>query len=151
MLCEHFWKGLKMGFDKFGIKNFVSETKAEEFVSLLEKGLVSTTQCLQCGHILFPPKMDCPRCGSSSVKWVELEGSGTLEAFTRVFYGPAGFENRVPYSLGVVRFHDDVRVFGQIAADIPVDEIHVGMTLKVRSIRLDSDKLSYVFEKTFQQ
>ena len=66
-------------------------------------------------------------------------------------YGPAGFEDRVPYTLGVIKFSNDITVFGQIAADVPVDEIRVGMMLKAASIPLEFDRFSYVFQKASEQ
>lgn len=136
-----------MGFNQFGMKNFVSETKAEEFVNYLEQGRMMTTQCKKCKQITFPPKIDCITCGCSEMEWVEIEGPGKLKTFTTVMYGPAGFENAVPYTLAVVEFPLGIKIFGQIDKSVSLNEIKVGMELKVVPIRMLYDRLSYQFEK----
>lgn len=136
-----------MGFDQFGMKNFVSETKVEEFVSYLKQGRMMTTQCKKCERISFPPKMDCITCGQSEMKWIEIEGPGKLNTFTTVMYGPAGFENEVPYTLAVVEFPVGIKIFGQIDKKIPIHEIKVGMELKVIPIKMTPDRFSFQFEK----
>ncbi len=136
-----------MGFEKFGVKSFVSETKAQDFVNHLEQGKVMTTRCKSCKKITFPPKMDCASCGSSGIEWIEIKDAGKLATFTMVMYGPAGFEDKVPYTLAVVQFPIGIKVFGQIDNKIPTAEIKVGMTLKVVPIKLSDHKFSYQFEK----
>jgi uncharacterized protein len=136
-----------MGFDQFGVKSFVSETKAEEFVTFLKQGKIMTTRCKKCQQITFPPKMDCVMCGSGVVEWVEIEEPGRLSTFTTVMYGPAGFEDEVPYTLGVVEFPSKIKIFGQIDKKIPLEEIKVGMRLKVVPVRLPNNRFSYQLEK----
>ncbi len=135
------------GFDQFGVKNFVLETKAQEFVKHLEQGKMMATQCKQCRKITFPPKMDCVVCETSDMEWIEIKERGKLITFTEVKYGPAGFEKEVPYILALVDFPMGIKIFGQIDKRIPVNEIKVGMQLKVIPIRLPSDRYSYQFEK----
>jgi len=135
------------GFYQFGLKNFVLEAKAQEFVKHLEQGKMMTTQCKMCGKITFPPKMDCIACETSEMAWIEIKERGKLITFTEVKYGPAGFEKEVPYILALVDFHMGIKIFGQIDKGIPVNEIKVGMQLKVVPIRLPNDRFSYQFEK----
>jgi len=136
-----------MGFDQFGVKSFVSETKAEEFVTYLKQGKMMTTRCKKCQQMTFPPKMDCVLCGCSVVEWVEIKGPGRLNTFTKVMYGPAGFENEVPYTLAVVEFPSKIKIFGQIDKKIPLEEIKVGMRLKVVPVTLPNNRFSYQLEK----
>jgi uncharacterized OB-fold protein len=136
-----------MGFDQFGVKNFVSETKAEEFVSYLKEGRLVTTQCKKCEQITFPPKMDCIMCGCSEMKWIEIKGPGKLSTFTTVMYAPAGFENEVPYTLAVVELSVGIKIFGQMDKKIPLNGIKVGMELRVVPIKLPNERFSYQFEK----
>jgi len=136
-----------MGFDQFGMKSFVSETKAAEFVTYLEEGKVMTTRCKKCQEITFPPKMDCRRCGPSEMEWFEIKEIGELGTFTTVMYGPAGFEKETPYTLAVVRFPVGIRVFGQMDRKIPIDEIKVGMAVKVVALKVSQNRFSYQFER----
>ena len=134
-----------MGFDNFGIVSFTTEAKAVDFVTYLEQGKMMTTKCRECGARYFPPKMDCPRCLSRDVEWVEIRGTGNLVTYTVVNYGPSGFENDVPYTLAVADF-DGLRIFGRLSRDINEADIKVGMELKVVPVKLPQDRLSYQFE-----
>jgi uncharacterized OB-fold protein len=136
-----------VGFDQFGVKGFVSETKAQEFVKYLEQGKIMTTQCKKCRKITFPPKMDCVICEMSDMEWIEIEEEGKLVTFTEVMYGPAGFEKETPYILALVDFPIGIKVFGQIDKRVPMNEIKVGMVLKVVPIKLSNDRFSYQFER----
>jgi uncharacterized OB-fold protein len=136
-----------MRFGQFGLKSFVSETKAGEFVAYLEQGKMMTTRCKKCQQITFPPKMDCGRCGQSEMDWVEIEKTGELETFTTVMYGPAGFEKETPYTLAVVKFPPGIKIFGQMDKKIPIHEIRVGMHVKVVPIQVSQDRFSYQFER----
>jgi len=136
-----------MGFEKFGPVSFTSETKAVDFVGFLEQGKVMTTKCQKCGKIHFPPKMDCSACGTSEVNWIEINEVGELVAYSTVMYGPAGFENDVPYSIAVIKFRNGLQVFGRISKSISIDNIKVGMKLKLVPIKLPLDKVSYEFKQ----
>jgi len=136
-----------MGFEKLGRVNFTSESKAVDFIKFLEQGKMMTTQCIGCGRINFPPKMDCDKCGASGSKWIELNEVGELLAFSTIFYGPKGFENDVPYTIAVVTFPKGVQVFGTISKGMPVDHIKIGMKLKVVAIKLPLGKVSYEFTR----
>ena len=134
-----------MGFEKFGVVSFTSETKAVDFLKFLEQGKMMTTRCRKCGKIYFPPKMDCSVCGASEMDWIEIDEVGKLVAYSTVMYGPTGFENDVPYTIAVIRLPNGMQVFGRISNKIPVDNIKVGMKLKPVPIKLPLDKVSYEF------
>lgn len=136
-----------MGFDQFGMKNFVSETKTQEFVKYLEQGKMMTTQCKKCRKITFPPKMDCVICQMSDMEWIEVKEDGKLITFTEVMYGPAGFEKDTPYTLALVEFPMGIKIFGQMDKKIPPNTIRIGMELKVIPITLPNGRYSYRFEK----
>ena len=135
-----------MGFENFGTVSFTTEAKAADFITYLEQGKVMTTRCKKCGASYFPPKMDCPKCLSSDVGWFEIKGSGKLNTYTVVNYGPTGFEDDTPYTLAIVDF-GDVRAFGRLNRDIKENDIKVGMGLKVVPVKLPGDRISYEFLK----
>ena len=98
----------------------------------------------------FPPKMDCTRCRSSEVEWIEIKEIGKLNAFTTVHYGPAGFEGKVPYTLAVVEFPNGIKIFGEIDKRIPDNDIKMGMNLKAVPVKISENRISYQFEKCNQ-
>ncbi len=135
-----------MGFENFGSVSFTAEAKPVDFLTYLEQGKVMTTRCKKCGTAYFPPKSDCPRCLSSDVEWFEIKGPGKLLTYTVVAYGPAGFENDAPYSLGIADFQG-VRLFGRISKEIKAEEIKTGMAVKVVPAKLPNNRISYEFQK----
>jgi len=133
-----------MGFEKFGQVSFTSQTRASAFIDYLEKGEIRGTKCRLCGRVFFPPRADCSWCMSKDVEWIEIKGKGKLISFTKVNYAPTGFEGDVPYILALVDF-DGIKVFGRLSKDIPEDSVKVGMALKVASLALPEDKVTYEF------
>lgn len=135
-----------MGFENFGTVSFTTEAKTEEFINYLEQGKVMTTRCKKCGTAYFPPKMDCPSCLDSDVEWFEITGTGKLVTYTVVHYGPSGFEDEAPYTLGIADF-DGLRIFGRINKDIEEVSIVPGMAVKVVPVKSGEGKIAYEFQK----
>jgi uncharacterized OB-fold protein len=133
-----------MGFEKFGRVSFTAQTKAGAFVEYLEKGELRGTRCRSCGRVYFPPRADCSFCLSSDMEWFKVEGQGSLVSFTRVNYGPTGFESDVPYILALVDFNG-TRVFGRLGKDVPEEQIAVGMIVKAVTSTLPGGQISYEF------
>jgi uncharacterized OB-fold protein len=80
------------------------------------------------------------------MEWFEVTGSGTLVSFSKLEYGPAGFQEDVPYSIALLDY-GTFKIFGRIGQDVPAAEISVGMPMKTIVNRLPSGQLNYVFVK----
>lgn len=133
-----------MGFEKFGVVSFTAQTRASDFVDYLEKGEVRGTKCRSCGRVFFPPRADCSWCMKSDVEWIEIKGQGTIVSYTKVNYGPTGFEKEVPYILALADFNG-TKVFGRLSKEIAEDTVKVGMAVKVAPLALPEGRLSYEF------
>ena len=136
-----------MGFENFGTVSFTAESKTEEFISYLEQGKVMTTKCRKCGTSYFPPKMDCPSCLDSDVEWFEIKNDGKLITYTIVHYGPSGFEDEAPYTLGIGEFDGGLKVFGRLNKNIEESDIKPRMGIKIVPVKLPGDKIAYEFIK----
>jgi len=135
-----------MGFERFGIVSYTQESKAEDFITFLEQGKVVATRCRRCGTRYFPPQVDCPKCLVSDMEWFEVRGNGKLLTYCQVNYGPQGFEDKVPYVLGIGEFEEGIKIFALLNRDIKEHEIKLGMMLKVTPIKLPGDRLSFEFQ-----
>lgn len=133
-------------FKKFGTVSFASISKVNEFINYLEQGKIMYTKCKDCGLIFFPPRADCYQCLKSDMEWVEVSGSGKLISYSKLEYGPVGFEDDLPYSIALLDY-GDFKVFGRIASDMPDDEIKVGMEMRTEANKLPNGQLNYVFCK----
>jgi uncharacterized OB-fold protein len=135
-----------VGFENFGTVSFTAEAKTAEFIRYLEAGKVMASRCKKCGATYFPPKADCPSCLSSEVEWFEVKGEGKLMSYTKVNYGPTGFEADAPYILALGEF-DGVQILARLSRDIGENDIKVGMSLTVSPLKLPNDRLAYEFKK----
>jgi len=135
-----------MGFEKFGVVNYTEESKASEFVNFLEAGKVVGTKCKACGEIYFPPKMDCPQCLISDCEWFEVTGKGKVVTYSKLNYGPLGFEDKAPYILAVAQFDNDIQIIAGISKEVQEENIRIGMTVEVAPVVLEEGRISYEFK-----
>jgi len=136
-----------MGFERFGVVCHTKDAKVSEFIDWLERGKVMATRCRRCQTVYFPPKVDCPRCLVEDMEWVEISGQeGELLSYTVVHYGPAGFEDKAPYTMGLAQFPPGVKVLALLPRDLPEDQLRVGMKVKVVPVKLPPDRISYGLE-----
>ncbi|MFH1013739.1 MAG: Zn-ribbon domain-containing OB-fold protein [Thermoplasmatota archaeon] len=138
-----------MVFKYFGKINFTPFTKVDAFADYLQQGKLMGTQCKKCGERYFPPRADCLKCMDDSFEWREYSGRGTLQSFTKIEAAPKGFEDMVPYTLGVVDLEEGGRLLAWIQG-IPENELNVGMKVKVIPRifeEIQEIKLYYTIEK----
>jgi len=77
--------------------------------------------------------------------WFDVVGTGKLVSYSTLSYAPTGFEEDLPYTAALVRFKDDIQVFGRLSETIKPEEIAVGMDLVVSPVKLPGDRISYEF------
>ena len=133
-------------FKKFGTVSFTKISKVNDFIGYLEQGKVMATKSKACGATFFPPHADCSQCLASDMAWTEVSGTGDLISFSKLQYGPVGFEDDLPYTIAVAQFQG-VKVFGRMSKDLTDDQISVGMKVTVSPFNLGSDKILYQFNK----
>lgn len=133
-------------FKKFGTVSFTSFSKVNDFVEYLEKGKVAGTRCKACGKVFFPPRADCHQCLSADMEWFEVTGTGKLVTYSKLQYGPVGFEGDLPYTIALLDY-GDYKVFGRIAGDITDEDLKVGTDMKAVVNKLPSGQMNYVFQK----
>src|SRR6056297_1746072 len=112
-------------FKKFGTVSFTSVSKINDFIDYLEQGKVMGTKCRDCGMKFFPPRADCFKCLTSNMDWFEVSEAGKLISFSKLQYGPVGFENDLPYTIAVLDF-GEYKVFGRVSDKVPEDDLQVG-------------------------
>ena len=88
----------------------ISTRKLSKFWDGVDKGKVYASKCSKCGRLSFPPTCDCPLCLQSEIEWVELEGKGVVETFTKIMVRPASFSNCEPYVVVVAIMNEGVKI-----------------------------------------
>ena len=118
-------------FSWFGKVNFVPYTKISEFAKHLKDGRLMASRCSKCGETSFPPRADCAACMGAEFDYEEVSGKATLHTFTRIDAAPTGFEDEIPYVVGVADLEEGGRALAWIGETIPEDEIRIGMQLQI--------------------
>ena len=136
-----------MGFDRFGTVSFTTTSRVDHFVDLLDSGRVAGTRCKGCGESFFPPRADCCKCLSGEMAWFEITGTGKLISYSTLSYAPTGFEQDLPYTIALVEFGDNLRLFGRLSKEIRAEEITIGMDLRVAPVELPNGHVSYEFRR----
>jgi uncharacterized OB-fold protein len=81
------------------------------------QGELRIPSCAGCGKSLWPPRAACSRCGALEKHWKPVPAQGTLFTWTVVGHPTvAGFEDLVPYAVGVVEIDGEpgVRMTGRL-------------------------------------
>ena len=118
-------------FKWFGKVNFSPYTKVTDFAKHLKDGRLMGSRCKDCGTFSFPPRADCDACMSGNFEFIELTGKSTLQTFTKIVAAPTGFEDVVPYTVGVVDLEEGGRALAWFGDTVQEDNIKIGMELQV--------------------
>lgn len=122
----------------------------EPFWNTLAKGFLSTTRCLRCGHMTFPPKPVCPDCWGSNLEWVRLSGRGTLYSYTEVSAAPATFAAEAPYVLCLVDLDEGLRCLSRVLATW--DELRPDLRVRMEVRRTQPQPLfDFVIDRSDDQ
>ena len=86
-----------------------------EFRDGLARGELLLQHCRSCDGLNMYPRYACPHCQSQELDWRSADGAGHLMSFTILRAGaPRGFEDELPYALGIVRLKEGVQLLGRL-------------------------------------
>lgn len=89
-----------------------------EFRDGLARGDLLIQRCNECSRLNMYPRYACPHCQSQALGWQRASGRGVLHSFTVLRLGaPEGFENDLPYAVGVVKLDEGVQLLARLAPD----------------------------------
>ncbi len=88
------------------------------YYEALDRGDLVVQECQACRKPIMYPKYVCPHCYSTDLGWTSVSGKGTLHSFTIQRVGaPSGFEDDLPYALGVVKLDEGVQLLARLRPD----------------------------------
>ena len=119
-------------------------SRTSNFWKGLEEGKVYATKCQKCGKLHFPPVADCGDCGSSNLKWTELDGTGEIETFTQVVVKPSSFSEEPDYIVAIARLKDGVRALAWLVG-VEREDVQAGMKVKLVAKVTSDGRVSYEF------
>jgi uncharacterized OB-fold protein len=77
-------------------------------------------RCTQCKTFQWGPEWICHHCLSYDVEWVEIEGSGRIHSWQRVWHPiPASLKDKVPYLIVLVELPHagNIKMIGNLLGD----------------------------------
>lgn len=93
------------------------------------------TVCANCGAKYFPPRQVCTNCKSTDLKPQEFSGRGELYSFTILHQAPLGYEDNLPYAIGMVKLDEGPMVEAQLT-DVNLDELKIGQRVEMVTRKL---------------
>jgi len=87
-------------------------------------------KCKNCGLVVFPPRLVCPRCKGRDFEKVKLAETGKVYTFTIIRVPPQQFVDQAPYAVGIVELDDGVKLTGQIV-DFHFDDLKIGKRVRI--------------------
>jgi uncharacterized OB-fold protein len=91
---------------------------ADAFNEALAEGRLIIQSCNDCGKPNMWPRYRCPFCQSANLGWQQAEGTGTLLSYSVVrAVPPLGFEDQLPYGLGVIRLAEGVQLLARLEGE----------------------------------
>ena len=119
-------------------------SKASKFWEGLKEGKIYATKCEKCGRLRFPPVADCGDCGSSNVKWIELDGEGEIETFTQVVVKPASFSKEPSYIVAIARLKEGVKALAWLTG-VERKDVKAGMKVRLVAKVTSDGRVTYEF------
>lgn len=103
-------------------------------------GLVGEV-CPHCEAKIFPPRDVCPNCGGEAKTPYAFSGRGEVYSYTTIYEAPTGYEDKVPYTVALVKLAEGPLVTAQLTdlGDTPV-EIGMPVEMVTRRLRQDEDE-----------
>ncbi len=119
-------------------------SRTSKFWKGLKEGKIYATKCQKCEKLHFPPVADCGDCGSSNLKWTELDGKGTIETFTQVVVKPASFSKEADYIVAIAQLKEGVRALAWLTG-VEREDVQVGMKVRLVPKITSEGMVSYQF------
>ena len=93
----------------------------------------------------FWPRANSVCTGKRNLQWKPTSGKGELYSFTITHVPTPGFEARAPYVIGMIELDEGVRIIANLV-NIEIEDVEIGMRMKVAWERLSDDITYFSFE-----
>lgn len=99
---------------------------------------LEAARCKGCGKVFFPPRLICAKCKGREFDRFNLKKTGKVVTHTVIRTPSDEYSGQAPFAVAIVQMDDGVRLTMQIV-DVSLDEIKIGMPLRLEFRRLFSD------------
>jgi uncharacterized OB-fold protein len=92
------------------------------YYDALARGELVVQHCKACDRTIMYPRHLCPFCYTDDLDFVAAPTTGVLHSFAVHRVGsPTGFEDELPYAVGVVKLPGDVQLLARLWPDADGD------------------------------
>ena len=109
----------------------------KQYFDSLAAGSFRIQRCDACSHHVFYPRVQCPRCASDRLAWVEPSGLGTVYSTTVFRRKPADGGDQ---QIALVDLDEGVRMMSRVEKVDPA-AVRIGMRVKARIAQQDGAPL----------
>jgi uncharacterized OB-fold protein len=99
-----------------------------QYLAALGEGRLVIQRCDGCAKHVFYPRVACPACASTALRWTEPAGTGVVYSATTV-RRPA--EEGGDYNISLVDLDEGVRLMSRVDGLAP-DQVRIGMRVRAR-------------------
>jgi uncharacterized OB-fold protein len=125
------------GFEQDPFASAFPETR--EFWSAAEAGRLMLNTCEDCLRPHWYPRMVCPLCGSTRLRWQQATGKGTLYAFSTARRATPA------YTLAYVQLAEGPTLLTNVVEADP-DTLSIGMPVQVTFRRAEEGRMMPFFK-----
>jgi len=102
----------------------------ENFYKFCSQKKLMGVKCAKCSAIFALPRTTCPKCHSTSMKWIEFKGTGKLLSYSIVYVSTAEYQSQTPYAVGIVELDEGARISG-VVRNIKHEDLKIGLKVIV--------------------
>lgn len=92
------------------------------FLRHLQDGNIRLQRCDECQRQIFPPRVLCPRCGSTALQWRDVDPHGSVYSATTVRQRP---DRGGDYGLAIVSLDEGARMLSRVL-DVEPAQVRIG-------------------------
>ncbi len=90
----------------------LSDFTVKHYKDMLSDEIIQGTKCERCGNLMLPPRLICNNCGNRSLKPLQYGKKGTVQALSRIHVPLTSFQEKCPYTVGIVKLTDGPMITG---------------------------------------
>jgi len=111
----------------------------QKFIESLKTGKLTTSKCMSCEDLIWPPSDVCPKCLSDNIEWVEVGSNGKLLEFSESMITDK------PVIFGMVELNESIRLLGRIICNNDI-ELKKGINVKLIKCGIENNDVYYEFQ-----
>lgn len=100
----------------------IANGDSQSYWNAAREGRLELQACPDCGHVQFPPRVQCASCWSDRIAPVDASGKGTIEGLTVVRRAPLKeFRDKAPYVIVAVKTAEGPRLVTNLVGEGALD------------------------------